>query len=105
MLQPSSQVNIGNDGSLHFSKVSKSDRGVFICQANNNIGNSISKTIQIRVNGMCRLLLTRIECYSTKLIVKHRWFELYLMLNGFWDLIAKSLKFLRLVKRYFIYQL
>ena len=62
-LQSSSQIRIGSDGTLHLSKVSKADGGVFTCRADNNIGSAISKTIQIRVNGKRHLSVKNCTIY------------------------------------------
>jgi hypothetical protein len=45
------KVNALKDGSLQFAKIAKSDQGLYACRATNNIGNSLSKTIRVNVNG------------------------------------------------------
>ena len=45
------KVNVLKDGSLQFAKMTKGDQGLYACRATNNIGNSLSKTIRVNVNG------------------------------------------------------
>lgn len=47
----SSKVSVLSDGSLRFSRTIKSDEGLYQCRASNGIGNPLSKTIRISVNG------------------------------------------------------
>ena len=50
-IHASSKISLLADGSMRFSRTAKSDEGLFQCRASNNIGNPLSKTVRISVNG------------------------------------------------------
>lgn len=39
------------NGSIHFSHISKENEGQYLCEAKNNIGTGVSKVIFLKVNG------------------------------------------------------
>lgn len=45
------KISLSGDGSLRFSRTTKNDEGLFQCRASNGIGNPLSKTIRVSVNG------------------------------------------------------
>lgn len=47
----SNKVSLLSDGSIRFAKTIKSDEGLYQCRASNGIGNALSKSIRIDVNG------------------------------------------------------
>lgn len=51
----SSKVSLLPDGSLRFSRMSKSDEGLFQCRAGNNIASALSKTVRISVNAAAKV--------------------------------------------------
>ena len=52
MVHPTNNIVMHGDGSIQFNRITKSDEGFLQCRATNNIGQPLSKTIRISVNGM-----------------------------------------------------
>lgn len=51
MVHPTNNIAMLGDGSIQFNRITKSDEGFLQCRATNNIGQPLSKTIRISVNG------------------------------------------------------
>ena len=51
MMHPTNNVVMLSDGSIQFNRITKSDEGFLQCRATNNIGQPLSKTIRMNVNG------------------------------------------------------
>lgn len=54
------------NGSLAISSVSKSDEGLYKCNASNGVGNSLEATMALRVIGMFFLIFKCIHIHSSE---------------------------------------